>query len=65
MEINSKKDINIKQETINWKQRRYEIAKDIFIALLTFLTEPETKISDSYIGIAVEFVDAFIEDLKK
>lgn len=62
MEINSEKDINIKQETINWEQRRYEIAKDILIALLT---KPETKISDSYIGIAVEFVDAFIEDLKK
>lgn len=51
-----------KQETINWEQRRYELAKEIFI---TFLAKTETKIPCNYISVAIEFADAIIEDLKK
>lgn len=52
-----------KLETINWEQRRYELAKDIFIAFLT--TRSGTAPLAPYIGLAIEAADALIEDLKK
>ena len=55
-----------KQETINWEQRRYEIAKDVLAAWYantdrwTSLGIPK---NDS--AAAVKYADALIEELKK
>lgn len=53
----------MKQETINWEQRRYELVKDIFIAFLT--TKPASIPLVSYIGSTIEAADTLIEELKK
>lgn len=55
-----------KQETIDWEQRRYEIAKDILAAYYSIpnrLLHQGTP--QSYSAEAVEVADALIEELKK
>lgn len=47
---------------IDWEQRRYELAKDIFIA---FLTKPGIIVTASYAKVAIGYADALIEELKK
>lgn len=52
-----------KQETIDWEQRRYEIAKDMLTALLS---NPTIRgVYASYSKVAVRLSDALIEELKK
>lgn len=49
--------------TIDWEQRRYEIARDIMISSIN---QPMTGASIvSYIHICVQWADALIEELKK
>lgn len=52
-----------KQETIDWEQRRYEIAKDALAALLSNPTIRREYIP--YSKVAVDYADALIEELKK
>lgn len=51
-----------KQETIDWEQRRYEIAKDMLTALLS---KPEIVLTASDVKVAIRYADALIEELKK
>lgn len=52
-----------KQETVDWEQRRYEIAKDMLTALLS---NPTIRgVYASYSKVAVRLSDALIEELKK
>lgn len=52
-----------KQETIDWEQRRYEIAKDMLTALLSNPTIRREY--TPYLKVAVDYADALIEELKK
>lgn len=53
----------IPEYTIDWEQRRYEIAKNIMIASID---QPMTGASiASYIHNCVQWADALIEELKK
>lgn len=50
-------------QSINWEQRRYEIARDIMIASID---QPMTGVSiASYVHNCVQWADALIEELKK
>ena len=51
-----------KQETIDWEQRRYEIAKDVLTALLS---NPTIRGEYASSKVAVDYADALIEELKK
>ena len=52
-----------KQETIDWEQRKYEIAKDALAALLS--NRKIGGVYASYSKVAVDYADALIEELKK
>lgn len=47
---------------IDWEQRRYEIAKDVLIALIA---KPEIVLTASDAKVAIRYADALIEELKK
>ena len=47
---------------IDWEQRRYEIAKDVLISLIS---KPEIVLTASDAKIAIRYADALIEELKK
>lgn len=47
---------------INWEQRRYDIAKDVLIALIS---KPEIVLTASDVKVAIRYADALIEELKK
>lgn len=51
----------MKDNTPNWEQRRYEIAKDILAAMFF---QPENR-SLTDVDFAVELADILIEKLKK
>ena len=51
-----------KQIDINWEQRRYEIAKDVLIALIA---KPEIVLTASDAKVAIRYADALIKELKK
>lgn len=51
-----------KQETIDWEQRRYDITKDVLIALIS---KPEIVLTASDAKVAIRYADALIEELKK
>lgn len=48
--------------SIDWEQRRYEIAKDVFCHHMLGSQVPTTE---SKVQIAVELADRLIEELKK
>ena len=50
---------------IDWEQRRYEIAKDIFVHRLTLPQERLSLTEEADAEIAVELADALVEALKK
>ena len=52
-----------KQETIDWEQRRYEIARDALTALLS--NHKIGGVYASYLKFAVDYADALIDELKK
>lgn len=53
----------IPEYTIDWEQRRYEIAKDVLAAPFA---EPMTGVSiASYVHNCVQWADVLIEELKK
>lgn len=47
---------------IDWEQRRYEIAKDVLIALIA---KPEIVLTASDAKVAIRYADALIKELKK
>lgn len=47
---------------IDWEQRRYEMAKDVLIALIS---KPEIVLTASDAKVAIRYADALIEELKK
>ena len=47
---------------IDWEQRRYDIAKDVLIALIS---KPEIVLTASDVKVAIRYADALIEELKK
>jgi hypothetical protein len=49
-------------EEINWEQRRYEIAKDVFCH---HMLDSQVPTTESKVQIAVELADKLIEELKK
>lgn len=49
-------------EEINWEQRRYEIAKDVFCH---HMLDSQVPTTESKVQIAVELADRLIEELKK
>lgn len=51
------------QKEINWEQRRYEIAKDLYLIAYNDMNPLEPK--DAPAKIAVEFANLLIEELKK
>lgn len=57
-------------EEINWEQRRYEIAKDVFCHHMLDSQVPTTEANGGWqlaakVQIAVELADRLIEELKK
>ena len=58
----------MKDETkIDWEQRRYEIAKDVLIGNLEYLSLRGTLMDETHAAVAraaVYFADALIEELK-
>lgn len=57
-----RKYTNSKKE-IDWEQRRYEVAKDLFVRMC--VGEYSYHFSHSDVESAVEMADALIEELKK
>ena len=49
-------------EEVNWEQRRYEIAKDVFCH---HMLDSQVPTTESKVQIAVELADKLIEELKK
>lgn len=49
-------------EEINWEQRRYEIAKDVFC---NHMLDSQVPTTEAKVRIAVELADRLIEELKK
>lgn len=47
---------------IDWEQRRYEIARDALIALIS---KPEIVLTASDAKVAIRYADALIEKFKK
>lgn len=47
---------------IDWEQRRYDIAKDVLIALIS---KPEIVLTSPDAKVAIRYADALIEGLKK
>ena len=57
-----KSELNFMGSTIDWEQRRYEIAKDVMAASFT---QPMDGVSiASYVHNCVQWADALIEELK-
>ena len=60
-----------KQETINWEQRRYEIAKDVLNAILQLPSptiaahDTDMTVMEYNVRLSVKYSDALIEELKK
>lgn len=54
----------MKDNTPNWEQRRYEIAKDI-LATMFFQPENHSLTVEADVDYAVEVADILIEKLKK
>lgn len=54
----------MKDNTPNWEQRRYEIAKDI-LATMFFQPENHSLTVEADVDFAVEVADILIEKLKK
>lgn len=48
--------------SIDWEQRRYEIAKDVFC---NHMLDSQVPTTESKVQIAVELADKLIEELKK
>ncbi|WP_195252079.1 hypothetical protein [Hoylesella timonensis] len=53
----------IPEYTIDWEQRRYEIAKDVMAASINQPTDGVSIVS--YVHNCVQWADALIEELKK
>lgn len=49
--------------SIDWEQRRYEIAKEAIQGLLSNSTNDDTI--ENYVNVSVKIADALIEELKK
>jgi hypothetical protein len=60
-------DISNIDNTIDWEQRRYEIAKEILPSALevSFGARTEVEDKDLVISYAIELADAFIQRLKE
>lgn len=56
---------DFEQMTIDWGQRRYEIAKEIFPTILGWYSEGTFKNEDCAIVSAVRLTDKLIEKLKR
>lgn len=60
-----------KQETINWEQRRCEIAKDVLNAILQLPSptiaahDTDMTVMEYNVRLSVKYSDALIEELKK
>ena len=58
-----KSELNFMGSTIDWEQRRYEIAKDVLAASFA---QPMSAVSlPTYAHICVQWADELIEELKK
>lgn len=58
-----KSELDFMESTIDWEQRRYEIAKDIMAASFD---QPMDGVSiASYVHNCIQWADALIEELKK
>ena len=51
--------------TPDWEQRRYEIAKDIFVHRMTLPQVYQSPTEEGDAEIAVSFADTLIKELKK
>ena len=56
------KEENVKDNTIDWEQRRYEIAKDVYLLMLQWAKGGTTK--EDVLKNTIKYTDAFIEELK-
>lgn len=66
-EILAMPDIETSEKVIDWEQRRYEIAKEIFGYIHEIAFEANGDIAPSELNAkdAVEYADALINELKK
>lgn len=58
-----KSELDFMESTIDWEQRRYEIAKDLMAA--SFNQYVKSMSAKDFTDICLEWVDALIEELKK
>lgn len=54
---------NVKDNTIDWEQRRYEIAKDVYLLMLQWV-EKGTTTEANVLKNTVKYTDALIKTLK-
>lgn len=57
-------DLIIDEPTIDWEQRRYEIAKDVLAAQISDTEYAENNSEQILAKYAVKYADALIEELK-
>lgn len=50
---------------VNWEQRRYEIAKDVLVGMLSNPNIVEGDVSTPIVGVSVQIADLLIAELKK
>lgn len=55
----------IKANEANWEQRRYEIAKDVLVGMLSNPNIVEGEVSTPIVGVSVQIADLLITELKK
>lgn len=53
------------QRDIDWEQRRYEVARDLFVGTVTGNTDLTTEFFQKQAQRAVQAADALIAELKK
>lgn len=56
------KEENVKDNTIDWEQRRYEIAKDVYLLMLQWAKGGTTK--EDVLKNTIKYTDVLIEELK-
>lgn len=54
-----------KANEIDWEQRRYEIAKDVLVGMLSNPNIVEGDVSTPIVGVSVQIADLLIAELKK
>lgn len=59
-----KSELDFMGENIDWEQRRYEIAKDVFAAQISDVEYAENNSEQILAKYAVKYADALIEELK-